>query len=284
MNQVILGGISFDAGAGITRSRHGWGLQDITDWLSLTSTKAELMERPQAHGAFDPGTDWRSGGVYTLTLAYIGDSVADLEAAIMELTSLGGIDSLLSCDVTLGGITTHRMVEIASIDVPSHHMLSRLSNIQVDLKAPDPFAYGDSVSVSTGLPARGGGLAFPLAFPVNFGVPGVEGRVRFTNSGTAPAPVTMMVSGGLSEGFQLKRVETGDLITFRRPVAPTDVVTLNTADGTAFLNGSSPVSGFLTDDDWWLVGKKETCTVQFTALGDVTGSPSLSMTAAPAFF
>jgi hypothetical protein len=121
-------------------------------------------------------------------------------------------------------------------------------------------------------------------FPVDFGSAGVDGRARFTNEGTAPASVRFMVSGSLPDGFSLRCVETGDVLTFRRPVASDDYVLLDSSDGSALLNGVSPVSGYLTDDDWWQVGPGETCTVQFTSLGGVQGSPLLVLSGSPAYF
>lgn len=121
-------------------------------------------------------------------------------------------------------------------------------------------------------------------FPVDFGAAGVDGRARFTNEGTAPTSVRFRVSGGLPDGFSLRCVETGDVLTFRRPVASDDYVLLDSSDGSALLNGVSPVSGYLTDDDWWQVGPGETCTVQFTSLGGVQGSPLLVLSGSPAYF
>ncbi|MEE8725548.1 MAG: hypothetical protein SOI15_05695 [Bifidobacterium crudilactis] len=121
-------------------------------------------------------------------------------------------------------------------------------------------------------------------FPVDFGADGVDGRARFTNEGTAPASVRFRVSGGLPDGFSLRCVETGDVLSFRRPVASDDYVLLDSSDGSVLLNGVSPVSGYLTDDDWWQVGPGETCTVQFTSLGGVQGSPLLVLSGSPAYF
>lgn len=469
MISVNLGGIVFNGGDRVMEDdQHGWYFTEFEDWLSLTSTKADITERPYAHGAFDPGTDWRSSGVYTLTAYYYAHSVSELETSIRDLTRLGGIDSLIECAVTVDGDTTRRMVEIVSINVPSHHMRTKLGGITIDLRAPDPLAYGDTSSASTGLPKAGGGIVFDtspstrwtgtpnaststlsqdgqvvatnlvtspkpytkdfysltnctvtddngwvritpdsgntspqqgwaylhldkstvakgdnlvlafecrsdspndyrvafincassvareasvhanpgsagllvskqftygeyygndftfqtfgqyslwvrnvvvctaadwsamqalgidwfdgdtypghLLFPIDFGAPGDEGRVSFVNSGTASTSVRMSVSGGFADGFQLKRVETGQLLTMRRLVAESDTVVLDSSDGSAMLNGLSSVSGYLTDDDWWNVNAGEKCTIQFTALGEVTGTPKLSLSASPAFF
>lgn len=463
-----IGAIIADGGAYVTRTGHGWGLQNISDWMSLPSSKSDVYERPQSHGAFDTGTDWRQSASFTVTLAYMGVSIADLDEAIIALTGLASSTELITCTFDDGNYLTTRLVSIRKIDVPSHRGMKRLQGITVDLLAPDPVAYGVESSVSTGLPAPGGGVRFvnglssawtgtanssssqliqlgilaatnlvtdpkvtsfpvinwctqsapssgngrvatvisgqsssayvrsinnlnlpagdyvysayikssgalrpPMSvaiqkdggntiiaqdtqleptqglrvlvpfsltdstpvvaswhlptvdngwvlikdqiiltqadydtlqslgidwfsgdtyqgsgfrFPVDFGAAGVDGRARFTNEGTAPASVRFRVSGSLPDGFSLRRVETGDVLTFRRPVASDDYVLLDSSDGSALLNGVSPVSGYLTDDDWWQVGPGETCTVQFTSLGGVQGSPRLVLSGSPAYF
>lgn len=281
---LTLGTIIADGGAYVTRTGHGWGLQNISDWMSLPSSKAEVYERPQSHGSFDVGTDWRQSASFTVTLAYMGVSIADLDEAIIALTGLASSTELITCIFDDGNYVTTRLVSIRKIDVPSHRGRKRLQGITVDLLAPDPFAYGASSSASTGLPAPGGGVAFPVGFPVGFGAVGVDGRARFINEGTAPTSLRFRVSGGFSDGFSLRCVESGDVLTFRRPVASDDYVLLDSSDGSALLNGVSPVSGYLTDDDWWQVGPGETCTVQFTSLGGVQGSPLLVLSGSPAYF
>ena len=166
----------------------------------------------------------------------------------------------------------------------SHRGRSRLYDITIDMTAIDPRAYGTESTNSTGMAAHGGGLRFPLRFPINFGTPGSDGRVRFTNAGTATTYLTLVVTGGMSQGFSLKRVETGQTITVSRPINSDDTVTLETYYGTVLLNNQSSLSGFLTDYDWFQCPPGETCTVQFTPLGTVTGTPTLTMTASPAWW
>jgi hypothetical protein len=447
--KFTIGEITADSGA-----RSGWILAALSDWLSLPQSKADETERPQAHGLFDPGTDWRTGAGFTATLSYRGETPGEVEQAVRELKAMASTDDLVRCVVETDLGTTWREVSIRKIDIPGLTFMGFMKGIAIDLLAPDPLAYGVESSVSTGLPAPGGGVRFvnglssawtgtsgaststlskdgtllatnycsdpkavtlktvwhsggvqnvdgsysytaptdyssgtvyvaPLSdklavgtdyvvaitfddigsqslipnqsgysivsrtptslvykvtartdstidvavwiqkgttltlrsamvltindwnalqslgidwfagdtyqgsgfrFPVDFGADGVDGRARFTNEGTAPASVRFRVSGGLPDGFSLRCVETGDVLSFRRPVASDDYVLLDSSDGSVLLNGVSPVSGYLTDDDWWQVGPGETCTVQFTSLGGVQGSPLLVLSGSPAYF
>ncbi|MDN6001642.1 hypothetical protein, partial [Bifidobacterium crudilactis] len=242
LDAVQLGDITFDGS-----DSKGWIFQSLDAWHSLPESKAEISERPKAHGAFDVGTDWRQSAAFVLTVAYLSDSYTETVAAIRALTGLAQTDALITMSVSEESVVTTRQVSIRRIDVPDLHDATSVGSIAIDLLAPDPVAYGVESSVSTGLPAPGGGVAFPVGFPVGFGAAGVDGRARFTNDGTAPAPVRFRVSGGLPDGFSLRCVETGDALTFRRPVASDDYVLLDSSDGSALLNGVSPVSGYLTD-------------------------------------
>ncbi len=279
-----IGAIIADGGVYVTRTGHGWGLQDISDWMSLPSSKSDVYERPQSHGAFDTGTDWRQSASFTVTLAYMGDSIADLDEAIIALTGLASSTELITCTFDDGNYLTTRLVSIRKIDVPSHRGMKRVQGITVDLLAPDPFAYGASSNASTGLPKAGGGVRFPIRFPADFGAAGDAGRAVFTNTGTAPTPLKFKVSGGMSDGFSLRCVETGDTLTFKRPLDVSDYVLLDSSDASVLLNGVSPVSGFLVQDDWWTVPPGGTCTVQFNAIGVVYGVPTLELSGAPAYF
>ena len=77
--------IRFDGGAGIVGARHGWGLQNLTDWMSLSDAKNDVNERALQHGAFDPGQTTRQSALITATVAYVGSTVAELEQAIYAL-------------------------------------------------------------------------------------------------------------------------------------------------------------------------------------------------------
>ena len=80
--------IRFDGGAGIVGARHGWGLQNLTDWMSLSDAKNDVNERALQHGAFDPGQTTRQSALITATVAYVGSTVAELEQAIYALNGL----------------------------------------------------------------------------------------------------------------------------------------------------------------------------------------------------
>ncbi|MEE8739049.1 MAG: hypothetical protein SOI66_09120 [Bifidobacterium sp.] len=152
---AALGGITFHAD-----TTRGWLLQGITGWTSLAESKAEVRERPQAHGAFDPGTDWRKSLAISLKVAWLGDDQQELEQAIDSLNDLGALDHPVPLSVTTTAGTRSRTVSIRSIDPPDGHGRSNLGDIPIDMIAMDPRVYSPAASDITGPPRHGGGLLF----------------------------------------------------------------------------------------------------------------------------
>ncbi|WP_416394227.1 MULTISPECIES: hypothetical protein [unclassified Curtobacterium] len=116
----------------------------------------------------------------------------------------------------------------------------------------------------------------------NWGTTGITGRVSVTNTGTATTVSTFSVTGGLSGGFELVWVPTGQRIRFERPIDVASAVQINPRTGRVTIDGASDVTGFLTASQWWSVPAGSTGEVQFTPLGTVTGTPTLTARTAPA--
>lgn len=141
--------------------------------------------------------------------------------------------------------------------------------------------------LTDGLTPAADGLYLPpeqgVAPWLNWGTVGSLGRVNTPNEGTGDTFSLLTVTGGLSLGFLLTYIPTGALIRFDRQVPLGSEVTLNPRTGRAVIDGQSDVSGFLTVSDWWSVPPGEDGAVQFAALGDATGTPTLTATTSPAF-
>jgi hypothetical protein len=89
--------------------------------------------------------------------------------------------------------------------------------------------------------------------------------------------VSFTVSGGgMSGGVQLTRIETAERLRLEWPILDTDTLLFDPGEGQVWLNDQSPITGRLTVAQWWVLGPGEEATVQFEALGDVTGTPILT--------
>lgn len=143
-------------------------------------------------------------------------------------------------------------------------------------RCPDPLRYGTPVTLSTGLPTSGGGLTYPLTYPLNYGQLGDTGQLILDNPGTADAPILFAVTGALPEGYEISAA--GDRLRYPVPVPAGQVLELDTATGTVLVEGTASRRGNLTDADWLTIPAGGSLTVQFTSLGGVY-DPAARLTA-----
>ncbi len=273
--------------AGITfrDSGRGWVFADLIDWYSVPDSKASDDPIPQGHGSFDPGTDWRSSAAISFTAGYIGDSAVEVLSAVEDFNAVGTSSEIQVMRVTDALRATSRQVSVRHIAVPDFlNYDSFEAHFAVDVLAWDPLRYGDPVVTTAGLPSLSGGIAFPIVFPIDFATTGDPGRLVLTNAGKQATWPLFTVSGGLAGGFSLRCIETGQEIRFEFPLAVSDVVTVDVQSGQAWINDESNVlSGYLTKSEWFAVPAGGVRTVQFNAIGAVTGTPILTGSVAPAW-
>jgi hypothetical protein len=249
----------------------GWVFTSLTDWYALTDDKAPTVEKAQAHGAFGVGASWRSSAAVSFRAAYLGDSRQEALLAQQALGSVGATGPVVM-SFTDDLLRTHRRVTVETI-VPADLHGRAVYEVDVHCLARDPRMYGDAVSSTTGLPTTGGGLVFPVTFPLDFGEPGDPGRVQMTNAGSAPTAPTFAVAGGL-DGFTLTEIDSGRRLVFDRQIPDGATVTVNMAARRVLIDGSD-VTGFLTVREWWTIGPGQTSIVQFDGT-DPVGTPTLT--------
>ena len=132
-------------------------------------------------------------------------------------------------------------------------------------RCPDPLRYGTPRTITTALPSPGGGLAYPLTYPLDYGAAGITGRLELTNAGSAPAPILFAVTGGLEQGYEISAA--GQRLTYPVPVPAGQVIELDTAAGSVLVEGTASRRGNLSAADWMQVPRLGGLTVQFTSLG-----------------
>lgn len=252
-----------------------------TNWYDTADMKLDVEEREDGDGAFDQDPIFDQafyldieGGLITSDPT----AVFELRKKLVALKRLGKFP-VSATDPT--GTFTRQVRIRGKIGYP----IEREDGVvifSIPLIAKDPLKYGPEEVVSTGLPTGGGGIAFPITFPLDFGAPGTTGRVVTTNSGDADTYSVIDVTGGLAGGFSAVCVELGQEIRFERAIPVGSTVSVDMATGQAFIDGQSPVSGFFTRADWWSVPAEGFRTIQFNAIGAVTGTPTLTARTSPA--
>ena len=262
----------------------GWGLSDIGGWLPGPPVKTGSRPRSQADGDFDIAKFYRSARVLTPNGFLTADTEAAATAMRYAVAAIQSDGLPSSFVVNENGFVLTMIVTLQG--EPDIEMITEtLYRYVLQFTAADAKKYGVELVTTTGLGTSGTGLSFSLSFPVDFGTPGDPNTLVTTNPGTAETYSTFEVTGGLSGGFQLKCIETGQIMRFERAIPLGSVITVDPRTGRASIDGQSDVSGFLTRRDWWSVPKNGgTRTVQFTALGSVTGTPILTARTKPAYW
>ena len=261
----------------------GFYFSDLTDWYGVPGSKSPVNDRPQANGAFGIADDWRQSAAISFKAFYSGANRADMLRNQNVLTGAFGTGHPVTATFTDELGPTSRVVSIRNAR-PADTKGQSVVVFDVDMIAPDPLRYGPVQVASTGLPTSGGGLAYPVTYPIGYGTPGNPGRITVSNPGTADTYSLLEITGGMSGGFELTEITTGRVNRFVRPVPVGSTVVLNLRTGRASLNGPSDVTQYWTRQERWSVPDGGTREIQFNAIGAITDSPTLTAKTSPAFW
>jgi len=256
---------------------------DVLDQWYSVQADLRYAKRPGAPGAFAPERSFPNDLLVSVEGQFFAETTADALAMRERLSGL--YDDGLEVTMTVADDlrTTTRAVHVEAVAFP--WTARREIRFTVDARAADPRRYGDTQSDETALAVPGGGLIFPLVFPLDFGVATVDGRVDTVNAGTTATSTRFVVSGGgMPDGFILANVSTGQRVTYVGPVASSNSIVLDFEARVAFINGTAPGSRFLSSPEWWQVPAGSTLQVQFLARGETTGTPTLSAATASAYY
>jgi hypothetical protein len=248
----------------------GLGFTSLDGWDDLTDDKSAVEERAEGHGAFDTEEAFRSSRVMKLVAFVAAADFRTAQRARQDLAAVFARNRILM-RVTDDFSSSWRWVRIARATLP--RTSSSAFVYTVDIVAVDPFRYEDGVPDETGLPTAGTGHMWPMMWPIWWGTPGDPGRLKLTNTGTAPAWPSFEVHGGIADGFELEQVGTGRIIRFAQTLLVGSTAVIDSQSGTVLVNGVSR-STFLTRRDWFSVAPGETAQVQFRALGATFGTPT----------
>lgn len=261
----------------------GFGFSDLTDWYGVPDSKSPVNDRPQANGAYGIADDWRQSAAISFKAFYSGADRVDMLRNQNALTGAFGTGHPVTATLTDELGPTSRVVSIRNAR-PRDTKGQSVVVFDVDMIAPDPLRYGPALTVSTGLPTAGGGIVYPITYPIDYGTPGNPGSITVSNLGTADTYSLLEVTGGLSGGFELTETTTGRITRFERPIPLGSTVYLNPRTGRVSLDGPSDVSDFLTRSGWWSVPAGGTREIQFNSIGAITGTPTLTARTAPGYW
>lgn len=257
-----------------------WIFGDFNGWTLGGEVETSDTPRPGAHGMI-PGPVLRRGRPITLSGTCEADSAELAEQANDALCALLEDGSTGTFTVQNSRRTLSRRVHLG--DAPLDDWISDVAfTWSLQFSAPDRRKYGPEQSADTPLPGGGTGLAYNLTYPLDYGDPGVTGRVQFTNTGKATTEPVFTVTPPLLSGFEITRLETAQRLRYEHPVGST--LTVDCGAGTV-LEAGQRRERYLKVREWFSVGPGETATFQFSTLGPETvDDPAhLYLSASPAY-
>jgi hypothetical protein len=252
-------------------------VQSISGWDDLPDTND--LSQPRTRGDGDHVGDLFSQARIVTVNGKIAD-LADrdqLAQALKRVTTVRSDLYDLTIETLGQALTSQARVLRRALPVGEGYALGEVP-FSLQFRCPDPLRYGPEQTTSTGLPAAGGGLAWPLfaGGVLDWGAAGTPGQVTLTNDGTDDVGFTFdVVAGttyGLQQGWEVSAA--GQRITYPTAVPAGQTITVDTAAGTVFAEGTADRRGELTNADWLLIpaadpdtGLPGQLTLQFTSLG-----------------
>lgn len=261
-----------------------YAVTGFTGFLDQPPARSGDTARARQHGFF-PEPDFADGLPLSLDLNIVATTSTTFTAAVLALESatyLQPVTRPLWFQLPGHGLRVVN-VKVRNRAIPgAQEYAFGVTRAALSFMAPDPLKYGPTQTASTGFPASGGGLPYPLAYPLDYGSGGIPGRVVVSNYGTAPMSPVFTVTGPIdTAGFQVTDVEEGLTVQFTGSVGANDMFVFDCATGVATLNGSSRYATYTTLPTIPAGGAR---TFAFGYLGAYSATASLLVTSAPGYW
>lgn len=253
-------------------------ISGLLDLPEVRSSDRTLLRR---HGLL-PGDDFLGGRSVALTLEVQADDAGALGAALDDLLEAfrvgpGEEPFVFQFPGVAGGgkrlVYARTRKRSAPLDLS---FLYGRARVEVELFATDPRLYGFVEHSGTSpLPTAGGGVSFPMTYPVSFGALSTGGTIVATNAGTFPTSPFFRIDGPVTDP-RIENLTTGESLVLDISVGAGEFLTIDVEARTVLLGGkASRYSSLESSSTWWDLepGRNE---VTFRAATPT--SASLSMT------
>lgn len=225
------------------------GAQGLPAVFGFAGARDSSYNKPSYHGSVTRSR-WQKPALLTLE-GFVRGTTPD--AAIAELDALK--IPLLDALDTGRLLTYQRGTDGTGVQLQAVARLTddldvkdeaggRVLRYQAHLRLDDPRAYTQTLTTAVGAPlGSGGGATLPRTLPVTF-LPGANGTVAVTNTGTRPSPPVFRIYG-LATSAQIVHVDSGARIVITGTIASGNYLEVDVAARTLKLNGTSPAQGML---------------------------------------
>lgn len=260
----------------------GFIFTNLQGWLGSPPMRTSPDVYPNSDGAPLPDKNNRAPRVITFDGALAGVSEQDAAENFFDRFAAlqsSGVPIIFSVERDWGTRScTVSLMDSAEVTDLGDGVVAAVT---AQFIAYDPVKYGPAAILSTGLASGGGGLEYPLGSPsgaLYYGANGDLGRVTLSNEGTAPVWPSVTVTGALTTGFYVQRLDTGQTVRYDRVVPAGSTVSVDFRTGEVLVDGLSDGSTYLTRYEFWSVGPGESFEVQFNAIGGSSGTPTAEWT------
>lgn len=254
-----------------------WSTQGPTsNWWDGPASTAAAVQKPRSHGGWS-GDAYNQAAHVTVPVLLSAPTSGALDGALDRLKTAA------SLSITTLTWDDGRYVLVKREDavlVKRHSPTVALASVQ--LLAPDPRRFGQSLVGSAHLPSSSGGLTIPYTIPYTISATTVSGQVSLTNPGNVAGPVQLRIDGPVT-GPVVTHVSSGRALVFAASLVlgAGQWVEVDMEARTVLENGQSSRNGWVTSRGWSSFEPGDN-TWAFTAVGYDAGS-LLTVTATEAW-
>jgi hypothetical protein len=221
---------------------YGW--RQLDGWRDLPGIDSGNVPKPAQHGAWS-GRALAQERTITFT-ALARALVADFPAVVQALSSAtvlaedGAEEPLVVSTLAekrlVFGQITNRAMPIDKAYRIGH------GNATLQWTCADPRIYSLAAhSTPIPQPASGGGLVYPLTYPLTYGAAAESGSRQLVNAGDVPTSPVLTIAGPCSVP-SVTNITSGRTIEFGLTLAASEALIVDTGAGTVLLGGADRLS------------------------------------------
>lgn len=222
----------------------------IDGWDSSPGSTITTTQKPRQPGAWATGPRELTQRLVTLSGLVSAASEDDVEQALDRLRSAASLAGT-TLSVTRGTnprtATVYRQGELTVTEVTG-----TLYQWQIALVAPDPRKYGATITATTGLPSKSGGMTWPVKWPLTWTGVYTSGIVSVDNPGNIQSPLTLRIDGPVT-GPIIRHVSKGVELSLSSnyTVPAGSYLLIDTEARTILEGGTASRNGSLISRGWF---------------------------------
>lgn len=223
--------------------------------LGLPQPRREVFPRASRHGAIDH-TEFHDGRVVEIEGICWGEGSTSAWDALDQLKARLALGAERTLVFRRRGRTFDERIA-ARVATPLDDELGPgFIRFAVSLFASDPRIYSDALKSGSYDPTAaltGGGVRFPLAFPLTFSTTTAT-HLELVNAGNFRTPPVLTIDGPVNNPF-LDNDTTGETIAIAASLGSSDQVVVDVAKRTLTLNGAARLDLLaVAQTTWWELG------------------------------